>query len=73
MLTQKDVIRLLRREVQRQGSQLALAHHMGASPAYVSDVLRGDRKPGKLVLRYLGLERKVGYLGKQKANVKEAP
>ena len=54
----KDVIGLLR---QRQGSrsQRELAKEIGIGEAYLSDLLRGRRDAGPIVLEYLGLRTAV--------------
>lgn len=53
--TQDDVIQMLR---VRQGerSMRALAKELGISPPYLSDVFAKQRKPGKRILKALGLE-----------------
>lgn len=43
------------------GSQRAWALAHGISPVYVGEVLKGVRDPGPLVLRVLGLRRRVVY------------
>ena len=42
-------------------TQTALADELGVSPAYLSDVLRGAKEPGKKILEPLGLYRVVTY------------
>lgn len=57
-------MRLLRRECEKAGSQAAWARAHGLTPAYVSDILAGNRGGGIVgdgILRALGLERVVTY------------
>jgi len=49
-------------------SEYARKHSL--SPAYVNDVLRGQREPGKKVLDSLGLEKVVSYRRKAKEESK---
>lgn len=61
MITLSDVIKRIRREVERCGSQAAFAKEIGISRAYLNDVLTGNRKPGKTILQHLKLEKRAGY------------
>jgi len=54
-----DPLEELSKQVEKDGSQLALAKRMGISPAYLSDVLNGRCNVGEKVLMFLGL--KVTY------------
>lgn len=49
-------------EAKAAGSQRALAAKIGASTAYLSDVIRGKREPAGPILAYLQLERRVEYV-----------
>lgn len=49
-----QVAKLLRRQV--RGNQAEWATRHGISAAYVSDVLRGRRLPGKKITQAMGLE-----------------
>jgi transcriptional regulator with XRE-family HTH domain len=49
-----EVVELLRRACAKAGSQRAWARQHGVSVAYVSDVLRGRRDPGKSILAEIG-------------------
>lgn len=44
-----------------QGIQIAFAEENGISAAYVNDVLRGRREPGKKILDAIGVERITAY------------
>lgn len=58
-MTDADVIRELIRLARREGSQRKLAAKMGfAHHGVLSDVIRGDKRPGPTILEYLGLQRK---------------
>lgn len=58
----QDVLARLRKDAQRAGSQKALATEIGVSPAYLSDVLAGNRVPGPSILRFYGLRREPAYV-----------
>ena len=60
-LTEEFAINLLREFVRREGSLRKLANVIGISPAYLSDVLRGNRSLGPTLLNYLKLEKIVTY------------
>jgi hypothetical protein len=53
-MTRLQVVEMLRRSCAKAGSQRAWARAHGVSVAYVSDVLRGRRDPGKSILTGLG-------------------
>lgn len=61
-LTLDDVTALLKRRCQEAGSQRAFAIDNDISPQYITDVLRGKREPGKMVLDALGLQKVVFYI-----------
>ena len=52
-----NVIDLLLRK-QGDRSLREFADEVGCSAAYLSDIYRGNRQPGKKILRFLGLRRK---------------
>ncbi|MCK7461164.1 MAG: helix-turn-helix domain-containing protein [Sphingobacterium sp.] len=58
---------LLLKLADQHGSQKALARHLGISPTYLCDVIKGKREAGTTVLEALGLVRVVRY-----AKIKEA-
>lgn len=62
ILDLEDVIRLLRSEVERAGSQRALARKAGVNISVVSRTLRRQRLPNEKLLRALKL--RVVYLSK---------
>ena len=43
------------------GSQKKAANKLGITPGYLSDLLRGNRKPGEKLLVKLGLKRTIIY------------
>lgn len=59
MITQPELIALLREQAQHGQNKWAETHKVAAS--YLSDVLNGRRDPGKKVLAALGYERVVLY------------
>jgi transcriptional regulator with XRE-family HTH domain len=60
MLDQTTVLSTLKRK-QGDGTQEQLAARIGISPAYLCDVLKGNRKPKGKVLEFLGLEELTMY------------
>ena len=55
----------LGRECEAPGGQAAWAKAHGVSAAYVNDVLRERREPGKAILDALGLEKVMTYREKR--------
>jgi transcriptional regulator with XRE-family HTH domain len=62
ILDLEDVIRLIRSEVERAGSQRAFARRAGVDISAVSRVLRRQRLPNEKLLRALNL--RVVYFSK---------
>jgi hypothetical protein len=62
LLNLQDVIRLLRSEVERAGSQRAFARKAGVNVSVVSKTLRGMILPSEKILRALRL--RIVYLSK---------
>lgn len=48
----------------RQGdrTQLKLAEELGISPQHLSDMLKGNRMPGKALRRKMGIEKRVIFV-----------
>src|SRR5215813_721081 len=61
LLDQKDVVRLLRLEVNRAGSQKKWAKKNGVTPSLISMVLSGDRPLKNKIISALKLRRVVVY------------
>lgn len=63
MFTKKEVIQqvLVIIAERYDGNQAAFASDNSMSAAYVSDVIRGRRDPGKKVLDLLGLKKVIRY------------
>lgn len=59
--TLPEVCTLLQKSADAHGQAKLYAKHIGVSPQYLNDVLRGRREPGKKILRALGLEKVVLY------------
>ncbi len=53
----KQVVEMLRKEVEKAGGQRAWARNNGLSSAHVNDVLHGNRKPADAICKGLGLIR----------------
>lgn len=64
-LTLDDVINLLRKRCEEDGSQKAFAIYNDISPQYITDVLRRKREPGAMILDALGLQKVVTYTEKE--------
>jgi hypothetical protein len=60
-LHQKDVVQLLRLEVNRAGGQQKWAKKNGVVPSAISMVLAGDRPPNKKILSALNLRKVVVF------------
>lgn len=55
------LLKHLQSEVEKAGSQKALANRLGISQQYLNDVLKGRREPGDKILYPLGFQRIVTY------------
>jgi hypothetical protein len=56
-LSYRDFQALLHAEVEKVGSQKAFAIDAGVSQQYVTDLLKGRRKPGRKILAWLKLRK----------------
>ena len=56
-----DQVRKLLRRKQGKGTQKELAEKIGITPAYLSDIYSGNRRPAKRVLDFLGMKEKRVY------------
>ena len=63
-----QLVSRVRRLARQLGSQRAAAQAIGVSEVYVSEVLRGSRRPGPSIQRYFGVQREERY-----AQTKEKP
>ena len=61
VIDKEDIVSFLRHEQDRAGSLTALAKDVGVSLSYLSDVCNGRRDPGPVILKYLGLRKRVTY------------
>jgi hypothetical protein len=61
LLDEKDVLRLLREDVNKAGGQSAWARRTGVDHSYVKQVLRGKKKPGPTIVQALKLNKVVAY------------
>lgn len=61
LMTEADVVDLLRNECAAAGGQANWARAKKLSQSYVSDVLLGRRRPATACLNALGLYQCVGY------------
>lgn len=59
--TLPEVRTLLQNNADAHGQAKLYAKHIGVSPQYLNDVLRGRREPGKKILKALGLEKVILY------------
>ncbi len=60
-LARDDVIELLHRLIEKEGSQRKAARKIGVSVGSVNHVLTGREDPGPAILDFLGLERVILY------------
>lgn len=68
-MTLQEVRKVLKEDCERSGCQAAWGMKHGISPGYVSDVLVGRRKPGRAILKALGIERVVTYVWENEGGV----
>lgn len=68
-MTESQIRRLLERAIAKERSAQALAHKLGISPQFLSDVRRGLRAPSDKILAPLGLERVITYRKRKPACV----
>ena len=62
MITDKELLKILRKACDKAGSQRKWALEHDMSPAHVNDVLKGHRGAGKKILDALGYKRVVGFV-----------
>lgn len=61
MMSADEVRKMIRSRAEDIGTMRALARAWKVSPAYLSDVINGNREPGPRILRALGLRKSVIY------------
>ena len=61
-MTQADVLSHIEKAIRGAGSARQLALDWKVSAQYLSDVRRGRRMPGPLILRAMGLEARPTYV-----------
>lgn len=61
MITEKELLKTLRKACKEAGSQRQWALDHDMTPSYVNDALNKVRKPGKKILDALGYDRVVGF------------
>ena len=62
----QHVLRLLEEAVKEDGAAVGLARKWGISTAYLSDVRRRRRAPGRAILKHLGLYAETIYYREKK-------
>lgn len=65
-LTQEEFLGLIRDDVEKTGTQKAVAAAMSVSESYLSDVLTGRRDAGDKILRHYKLRAVTNYVPIQK-------
>ncbi len=55
-----QVLKIIRSRI-NGSTQRQVAHDLGVSTAYLSDVLAGKRNPGPKILQGLGLQQRIVY------------
>lgn len=75
LLTSRQLLKILLKWRKKLGTQTALAGKLGISDSHLSDVLKGRRKPGPIILARLGMERvSVDYYERvREISAKELP
>ena len=58
---EKDLIHDIAQLANRMSTQKALADKIGVSQAYLTNVIKGRRRPSAKILKFLGYERIVCY------------
>lgn len=61
-LDREAVLERIKADVERLGTQKAVAEAMGIHPSYLGDVLKGVRDPGPSILRFYGLVERSIYV-----------
>ena len=61
LLDEKDVLRLLREDVNKAGDQSAWARRTGVNRSYLNRVLKGKKKLGPTIVQALNLKKVVAY------------
>lgn len=56
-----EVIDDIQQLVNSLSTQKKVAEYLGISTQYLTDILKGRRDPGPMVLRKLGFEKVIGY------------
>lgn len=57
----KELLSIIREQVERAGGQKAFAETSGLSSGYVNEILAEKRPPGPKMLKFLGYRRVVNY------------
>ncbi len=60
-LTQDQIIALLHRLVEKEGSQRKAAKRIGISVGHLNNIITGDNPPSPVVLEFFGLRREIVY------------
>lgn len=60
-MSESEVLDIIRQHIDRVGSQKAFAELCGVSAPFLSDVLRGYRRPGEKILSYIGIKKTEDY------------
>jgi DNA-binding transcriptional regulator YdaS (Cro superfamily) len=61
LLTEKDLLDLIRQGVDQAGNQKTYAKQCGVHPQYLNNVLHGSKSLGPTIRAALGVERVVYY------------
>jgi len=64
--TQDDVVKFLRSEIDRIGSQAAFSRYWHISQSYISEVLAGTRDPGPAILTVFKLAQRKLFVPVEK-------
>lgn len=60
--TRKDVLKLLKEEIEYTGSEAGFARLVGVSRSFLNRVMSGEKPPTGKVLKFLGFKKAVVYI-----------
>ncbi len=61
-LTHEELLKLVRKEISRLGSQRLFAKAAGVTDAYISDILRSRRSLGPAILQHMQYRVEIRYV-----------
>jgi DNA-binding transcriptional regulator YdaS (Cro superfamily) len=61
-------VEMVKKYVERSGSQQTAASRLGVSPQYLNDVVHGRREPGARLAEAMGMERRIEFVKRGQLN-----